>query len=177
MTDRKKQDEHPQEIAGQISLFDYAPDIWSGKTYPAPSVATEARTSEQYSKRPQKSQKATFLFLDLRTDDGPTREPSWEQGTTGLLSALPGDYMTPNIGEYPSDARESRLSQILEDGALQKYYLTARACQGILSRAERRGKELPEILKTALQRQAQTQTPTVSVSKNEQESLEEEKGY
>lgn len=177
MTEKKRREGHPPEIAGQISIFDYAPDIWSGKTYQEPIVATTGRTSEQYSKRPQKLQKATFLFLDLREDDGPTREQSWEEGTTGLRSASPGDYTTRSTGECPSDARESRLSQILEDGAPQKYYLSPRACQGILSRAERRGKELPEILKTALQRQAQTQTPTASVSKNEQESLEEERGF
>lgn len=167
MTEQNRADEHPQEVAGQISLFDFAPGIWSGKTYLEPSQATTAKISEPSSKRPPKSQKATFLFLDLRADDGHTREPSWEEGTTGLRSALPGDYTTPNIGEYPSDARESRLSQILEDGPLQKYYLTARACQGILNRAERRGKELPEILKTALENQAQT---TGSVSMSEQEN-------
>lgn len=83
---------------------------------------------------------------------------------------MPGDYTTPNIGEYPSDARESRLSQILEDGPLQKYYLTARACQGILNRAERRGKELPEILKTALENQAQTTTDYSSLVYTEKQA-------
>lgn len=36
-----------------------------------------------------------------------------------------------------------------------KYYLSEKACLGILRRAEKRGKELPEILKTALIRQVQ----------------------
>ena len=35
----------------------------------------------------------------------------------------------------------------------QKYYLSATACRGVLRRAERRGKELPTILKTALEQQ------------------------
>jgi len=42
------------------------------------------------------------------------------------------------------------LSWILEDNVPQKYYLSARACQGILTRASRRGKPLPEVLRQAL---------------------------
>ena len=55
-----------------------------------------------------------------------------------------------NFGECPSVAVELRLSWILEDNAPEKYYLSARACHGILNRASRRGKALPEILRTAL---------------------------
>lgn len=36
----------------------------------------------------------------------------------------------------------------------EKYYLSPKACQGILRRASVRGKELPEVLRTALERQA-----------------------
>lgn len=59
--------------------------------------------------------------------------------------------MTLNFGESPSVERESTLSQILEANAPEKYYLSARACQGILRRAEKRGKELPTMLKEALE--------------------------
>jgi hypothetical protein len=38
----------------------------------------------------------------------------------------------------------------LEENAHPKYYLSARACEGILRRAESRGKELPKMLKEAL---------------------------
>ena len=55
-----------------------------------------------------------------------------------------------SFGESPSVDAESHLSQILEDSPLQKYYLSAKACQGILNRAAQRGKDLPEALKTAL---------------------------
>lgn len=61
-----------------------------------------------------------------------------------------GDSLTLNIGEFPNAERESRLSWILEDNVPQKYYLSARACQGILTRASRRGKPLPEVLRQAL---------------------------
>ena len=58
-----------------------------------------------------------------------------------------------NTGESPSVAVESTLSQILVVNAPEKYYLSARACEGILRRAERRGKKLPELLKLALEQQ------------------------
>jgi hypothetical protein len=64
--------------------------------------------------------------------------------------ALLGGYMTHSFGESPSVANVSHLSQILEVTPHRKYYLSAKACQGILTRAERRGKELPSELKTAL---------------------------
>lgn len=48
----------------------------------------------------------------------------------------------------------TKLSDILEEGAVDKrYYLSAKACRGILNRADKRGKELPEILRTALESQ------------------------
>jgi hypothetical protein len=64
-----------------------------------------------------------------------------------------------SFGEFPSEERESLLSQILEDAQhpisyLKKYQLSSKACQGILNRANRRGKELPKMLKEALERQA-----------------------
>ena len=37
-----------------------------------------------------------------------------------------------------------------------EHNLSAKACQGILNRAERRGKKLPEMLEAALIRQSQT---------------------
>ena len=43
---------------------------------------------------------------------------------------------------------------ILQAGVPRKYYLTAKACRGILQRASKRGKELPTILRKALERQA-----------------------
>ena len=59
-----------------------------------------------------------------------------------------------SFGEYPREENESRLSQILEEKPLLKYCLSARACQGILNRATKRGKELPEMLQIALERQS-----------------------
>ena len=57
-------------------------------------------------------------------------------------------------GESPNVENVSTLSQILQAGAPEKYYLSPKACLGILRRASARGKDLPELLKIALERQA-----------------------
>lgn len=56
-----------------------------------------------------------------------------------------------NTGEFPSAAAGSTLWQILEEDAPERYYLSAKACEGILRRAERRGKALPKMLREALE--------------------------
>ena len=89
----------------------------------------------------------------------PAKEwPNWG-GATGTWmedGQWLGECMTRNFGEYPSVAAESRLSQILEAAPPTKYCLSAKACQGILTRAQRRGKELPTALRDALIRQSHT---------------------
>ena len=65
-----------------------------------------------------------------------------------------GGSLTLSFGEYPSEENVSTLSQILQAGVPEKYYLSQKACLGILRRASERGKELPALLKTALERQA-----------------------
>ncbi len=67
-----------------------------------------------------------------------------------------GECMTRNTGESHNAAVVSRLSQILEETPQEKYSLSAKACQGILRRAERRGKDLPKLLKEVLIRQSGT---------------------
>ena len=67
--------------------------------------------------------------------------------TDGASHGVPSMH---NTGEYPSVVVESTLSQILVPNAPEKYYLSARACQGILNRAARRGKKLPTLLEEAL---------------------------
>lgn len=65
--------------------------------------------------------------------------------------------MTLNTGEKPRKKNPSWLSEVLEENADERYSLSAKACQGILNRAERRGKELPPELKAALEAQAKTE--------------------
>jgi len=70
----------------------------------------------------------------------------------GILDHFrPKWFIWENVPGVLSDASECLLSDTLEIGNLpQKYYLSPRACQGILRRAEKRGKKLPENLYQAL---------------------------
>lgn len=74
-------------------------------------------------------------------------KPEQSPETDGLWL---GDSLMLNIGESPREESVSLLSQILEVNVPQKYFLSARACQGILTRASRRGKKLPDLLQMAL---------------------------
>ena len=68
---------------------------------------------------------------------------------SGMASA--GESLMLNTSAWPSDAAVCSLSDILETGSVpQRFFLSAKACQGILRRAEKRGKELPEALSQAL---------------------------
>ena len=135
--------------AGQGSLF--APDTWCGKTSPEPSHPTTERTSGRSSRRRSGSQNRTLpTFHYLPKGGGRWLTPGME--TDG---PLPTAFSTHSFGECPSVVVESRLSQISEDTPPSKYFLSAKACAGILRRAKRRGKELPPELKSALEMQSQ----------------------
>jgi hypothetical protein len=74
----------------------------------------------------------------------------------------PTEYLTLNISDWPKDASVCSLSDILETGDVpQRFYLSAKACQGILRRAAKRGKELPQPLMFAL---VQVATPSTQVA-------------
>ena len=120
-------------------------DSWYGKMSQGHSQATKERTSGAFLRKSAESQMQKFLFLDLRKESGGDKEQSWEMGIQSL-----GELSMLNIGESPNEERESTLSQILEVNPHQKYYLSKIACEGILKRASRRGKELPEVLRMAL---------------------------
>ena len=112
-------------------------------------------------------------------------------------------YLTLNCGVSPREPNPTKLNMVLEESesVSDHYRLSAKACLGILTRAERRGKVLPPELKEALENQAYSESTskeeraeqttrrtslrrsqatateplTPSVSKKEPESLEEEK--
>lgn len=133
-----------EQMAGQMSIFDLG--LPFGKMSPAPIPQTEGAISKPSSKPSAKSQTPQFQFLSLKKESGLTQDASWEMATQ-----LPGAPMMLNIGPGPHSAESaSTLSQILVPNAPEKYFLSAKACQGILNRAKKRGKELPPMLKEAL---------------------------
>lgn len=104
-------------------LTDCGPNGWFGRTSPASCHRTEAGTLVPYS-------------------------GAWS--SSGMAS--PTECLTLNSSEWPSDAGVCLLSDILETGDVpRRFFLSATACQGILRRAEKRGKELPTMLRQALQ--------------------------
>ena len=134
---------------GQVSMFDQ--DIWSGRMCPEPSAPTKDKISQRSLKKPSELQsRKPPIFVCLNKD-------GLHQGASGMSwvsGQLPGEFSMHSFGESPSVDVESHLSQILEDSPHRKYSLSARACQGILNRAKRRGKKLPERLEKALVEQS-----------------------
>jgi hypothetical protein len=64
-----------------------------------------------------------------------------------------GACLMLNGSEWPSGAEGSlacSLASILEPSVAPKYFLSKKACAGILRRAEKRGKLLPKALESAL---------------------------
>ena len=176
-------------MEGQECLF--GPVTASGKTYPEPCPPMGERTSRPSSRSLPKSAARTLpLCLCLRRESGPTPEcstTSWGGGplpiasmtrsisefrrdADGLLSCVISTdfpqrryYLTLNCGEKPRIPIPSKLSEILVDDPDPKYRLSAKACQGILNRAERRGKDLPTELKAALMEQSVSRNAPVNL--------------
>lgn len=122
-------------------------DTWCGRTSPERSAATKAETSRPCSRKRSASSNRKPPVLKCLQKAG---LPGAGIGTWTDDGAWLGEYTMRNTGECPSVVVESRLSQILEVTPHTKYSLSARACQGILRRAARRGKDLPEMLKQVL---------------------------
>lgn len=124
-------------------------DTVSGKTSQALSPPTEEMISSPSSKPSSPSKKTESRCLRLRITDGLKRTYIWEMDGAWLT-----EFLTLNTGASPNVEQGSTLSQILLAEMPEKYYLSPTACLGILRRASVRGKELPEVLKKALERQA-----------------------
>lgn len=116
-------------------LNDCAPAGFFGRTCPASLVVGQMR---------RKIQTAANGSQTILTPSS----ASWANAGMGPHGA----FLTLNMPEYLNDAVASSLSAILETGDLpQRYFLSARACAGILRRALQRGKTLPTPLQQALE--------------------------
>lgn len=134
----------------QVSMF--APDSCAGKMSPAHSPAGSKRemTSGSSWRKHSELVYQEFMFLKITLGDGDILgQPYWE-----ILSPYVGESSTLNTGVCPRVVRGSSLWQILEPHPQRKYYLSQKACLGILRRARKRGKELPATLKLALEMQS-----------------------
>ena len=89
-----------------------------------------------------------------RTEDGILAPSSggWKSSGTGG----PIGSWTLNFSESPREGVECLLSDVLETSDVpDRFYLSPKACAGILRRAARRGKTLPAMLERALRDQVQ----------------------
>jgi hypothetical protein len=131
-------------------LGDIGPSGWSGRTSPVSFRTTADEVLEH--------------FWDCLPGDGSRSQA--EGGSLRELSsatkahtASHGESLTLNLSEWTglaglslNDEGVSSLSDILEIGDVQpQYYLSARACRGIVRRAGGRGKKLPDLLARALE--------------------------
>ena len=174
---------------GQGCLFD--PVTASLRMYRDPYPATTGKTSKPSSRSSQGSGSRTLpMCLCLRRGNGPkpgASTMSWGGGPLPIASmthsigefrsdadgflSLPIStvsqrrrfYLTLNCGEKPRIPNPTKLSEILVENPDEKYRLSAKACQGILNRAERRGKELPPELKAALEAQSLSKSEPVNL--------------
>ena len=110
-----------------MQQMEFFPESPSGKMSQAHSAATEEQTSTLFSQRWMTS-------------------GHWANG---------GMCWTRSISESPKDVAEcsSSLSLILQSShgsGMEKYFLSAKAAEGILRRATKRGKNLPVMLREAL---------------------------
>ena len=134
----------------QASMF--APECYAGKTFrePSPAESGKARTSGSSWKKRSELVYQEFMFLKITLGDGDILgQPYWE-----ILSPYVGESSTLNTGVSPRVARGSSLWQILEPHPHRKYFLSRKACLGILRRARKRGKVLPAPLHLALEMQS-----------------------
>ena len=159
----------------QLTLQDL--DTLSTRMFPEHYPQTKAMTSAAFSKHSHKSSKAMLAFLDLR-GNGPTAEASsWttdrllgdftmhsisecrSEGSASVCYVTSTDLrqagfcLTLNLSEKPRIPNPTLLSDILEEDADPRYNLSSKACRGILNRANKRGKKLPEVLEEALKAQ------------------------
>lgn len=76
---------------------------------------------------------------------------SCSQNFANAGMACHGEFWTRNSSEWHNDADVSFLSDVLETQDVpQKYFLSPKACAGILRRAQNRGKPLPLVIEYAL---------------------------
>lgn len=122
-----------------------------GKTSPAssPPVTTHSAVSWR-----ALSERTPPSSVHLNADGGRVRVWLADPGREQL-----GGFSTLNISVWPNDASVCSLSSVLDPTPIpQRYFLSPKACAGILRRAEKRGRELPPSLRVALEHVAQTTT-------------------
>ena len=124
-----------------------------GKTFPVFSQATAAKILPNcYRYSPDG--KLTRPQTDGEVSESSNSRPDVSGWRGGCLTCSIAEW-TAFRERYHNAETVCSLSDILETGDVpRKYFLSPKACSGILRRAEKRGKELPKVLENALRTQA-----------------------
>ena len=117
-------------------------------------VSPEDTATQPRRKAPAKSVSELVAIPYLYLDLSPSHVDLFGNHYWELRSPYREGKPPLNTGPAPRDPIHSSLSEILESDPDAGYYLSVRACMGILRRAEERGKDLPSQLKAALTAQA-----------------------
>jgi len=156
----------------QITLFDLLASTSSSveplaKPSALPDSAKDSPTLEVASRWSSSDWRKHYV---LAGSSGKTSPASCHKTEDGLLEPSSGRWATSGMGgpteswtrsmcewtdtlvPSPSDDGVCSLSHVLEDSldVPERFYLSQKACAGILRRAERRGKSLPPLLLHAL---------------------------
>ena len=118
----------------------------SGKTSPASSPTKETHLDVSW----QDLSEQMIPYYHQKAEAGPVLAwfPGHGHGSHGGFSML-------NTSECHNAAAASFLSQILETAPIpQRFFLSAKACQGFLSRSDGRERALPHLLRVALENTA-----------------------
>ena len=115
-------------------------------------VDFSGKSADSLTKQERKllSSKMCLVYFPQITEEiWPVSLKRWS--SAGIASL--GGCLMLNTSEFPKEGVESSLSDVLETQGdhLKKYSLSQKAAQGILRRAGRRGKQLPEPLQKALE--------------------------
>ena len=160
----------------QITLFDLLASTSSSVELPArhspsPDSAKDSPTLAEASRWSSSDWRKHYV---LAGSSGKTSPACCHKTQDGLLEPSSGRWATSGMGgpteswtrsmcewtdtlvPYPSDDGVCSLSHVLEDSrdVPERFYLSPKACVGILRRAERRGKTLPPMLDQALRQVA-----------------------
>ena len=129
------------------------------KIYQSPANELDSQVSDRDSSLSLRESLVNFdplgvssrMFLDsfpqTRDEISQLFSTSWQN--SGM--AWRGEYLTASTSESPRGAEGCSLSGVLEERVHQRYFLSQRAAAGILRRAKKREKELPEALREALE--------------------------
>ncbi len=156
----------PMELQHDLGFFStpcelptgQTPDGYSSKTSPACSAATAGETLLPWLEK--------WLGASLTYRETAGEMPALLSAQVGSLN---GQLWMRNITDWHKDASVCSLSGILETGPIDpRYFLSPTACKGILRRADKRGKLLPEPLALALRAVADLEPTLIAVVESSQ---------